>query len=191
VDIRHIIDNVVQRTMVLIAQLATAGGERAPLAHIADQVFLDLVTELEQQGMRRKVVADMFGLALRGYQKRVQRSSAADQEATLRDALLGWLSEREAVTREEILHGFRNDDGPAVRAILADLVDAGLVFLPQKASAENRPQQPHRLLAGSGGGCPAEFARAPGRARSIAWRRRASSICRRRTSSPSSTRSCG
>jgi hypothetical protein len=33
-----LIDAIVRQTTVLIAQLATAGGFRAPLAHIAEQV---------------------------------------------------------------------------------------------------------------------------------------------------------
>ena len=33
---------------------------RAPLAHVANQVFLDLANELEAQGVSRKVSADMF-----------------------------------------------------------------------------------------------------------------------------------
>jgi len=48
--------------------------QRVPWAHevgvrlshkIADQVFRDLTTELERQGVSRKVSADMFGMGLR------------------------------------------------------------------------------------------------------------------------------
>jgi hypothetical protein len=59
--------------MVLIAQLATSGGARAPLAHVAGQVFLELVRELEAQGVSRKIGADMFGLGLRSYQRKINR----------------------------------------------------------------------------------------------------------------------
>ena len=58
-ETRIVIDAIVQQTTLLIAQLATSAGIRAPLAHLADQVFLDLGRELEQQGLSRKVVADM------------------------------------------------------------------------------------------------------------------------------------
>ena len=57
----------------LIAQLATAGGARTPLARIANQVFVELAEELEGQGLSRKVTADMFGISLRSYQRKVQR----------------------------------------------------------------------------------------------------------------------
>jgi hypothetical protein len=62
-----LIDNIFRQTTVLIAQLATSGGVRAPLAQLADRVFLDLARELDQQGISRKVSADMFGMALRSY----------------------------------------------------------------------------------------------------------------------------
>ncbi len=60
-----LIDSIVRQVTVLIAQLATSGGIRAPLSHVANQVFLDLARELEEQGVSRKVSADMFGMALR------------------------------------------------------------------------------------------------------------------------------
>ena len=44
-----LIDAIVQQTMVFIAQLATAGGVRAPLVHVASQVFLDLTGELAER----------------------------------------------------------------------------------------------------------------------------------------------
>src|SRR5687768_7502850 len=68
-----LIDAIVHQTTVLIAQLSTASGIRAPLSHVADQVFLELSREIEAQGVSRKVAADMFGLAIRTYQKKVQR----------------------------------------------------------------------------------------------------------------------
>lgn len=67
-----LIDNIVRQATVLIAKLA-ASSVRAPLAHIANQVFLELANELSAQGISRKVSADMFGMALRSYRRRVQR----------------------------------------------------------------------------------------------------------------------
>jgi hypothetical protein len=54
-NVQLLIDSVVRQTTVLIAELATSGGLRAPLAHVADQVSLDLASELERQGVSRKV----------------------------------------------------------------------------------------------------------------------------------------
>lgn len=67
VNVKVLIDAIVRQNMVLVAQLSTAAGLRAPLAHVANDVFLDLVAELESQGVRQRVIADMFGLALRSY----------------------------------------------------------------------------------------------------------------------------
>ena len=75
-----LVDSIVRQTTVLIAQLCTAAGVRAPLAQIADQVFLGLSRELETQGVGRKVAADMFGLALRSYQKKVQRLTESETQ---------------------------------------------------------------------------------------------------------------
>src|SRR5262245_26811669 len=87
-ETKHLIEGIVQQTTILIAQLSTAAGLRAPLAKLADQVFLSLARELEAQGVTRKVAADMFGLALRSYQLKVSRltQSASESERTLWEA---------------------------------------------------------------------------------------------------------
>jgi hypothetical protein len=50
-NVTLLIDSIVRQTTILLAELATASGMRAPLAHTANQVFLDLVKELKQQGI--------------------------------------------------------------------------------------------------------------------------------------------
>lgn len=129
-DSKLLIDAIVRQTTVLLAQLSTATGIRAPLAHIADQVFLDLAKEIEAQGVGRKVVADMFGLALRGYQKKVQRltESVTFREVSLWEAVLEHLDKGGAQTRRQLLERFRRDDADAVGAVLNDLVTTGLVY---------------------------------------------------------------
>ena len=47
-----LIDAIVHQTTVLIAQLSTAAGIRAPLAHVADQVFLELSRQKGCRGIR-------------------------------------------------------------------------------------------------------------------------------------------
>ena len=127
---RLLIDAIVQQTTVLIAQLSTAAGIRAPLAHIADQVFLELSREIERQGVSRKVAADMFGLALRGYQKRVQRlsESASVRDRTLWEAIYDFVSSEERVSRKRIGERFARDSAEHVAAVLNDLVSSGLIF---------------------------------------------------------------
>ena len=127
---RFLIDAIVQQTTVLIAQLSTAAGVRSPLAHVADQVFLSLAQEIERQGVSRKVVADMFGLALRTYQRKVQRleESASATGRTLWEAILDFVAEEGPVRRKEIFERFRSDEEIAVIAVLADLASTGLVY---------------------------------------------------------------
>ncbi|HVU03060.1 MAG TPA: hypothetical protein VHE30_14970, partial [Polyangiaceae bacterium] len=129
-NVRILIDGVVRQTTVLIAQLATAGGLRAPLAHVAGQVFLDLSKELEAQGLTKKVTADMFGMALRTYQRRTQRlaQSVTDRGRSLWEALLDYVQKEGVVTREQIFKRFRHDDEASLRGVLRDLTESGVLF---------------------------------------------------------------
>jgi len=133
-NVNLLIDAIVRQTTVLIAQLATTAGVRAPLAHVANQVFLDLASELKAQGLGHKVIADMFGMALRTYHARVQRlsESATDRGRSLWEAVLGYVQEQGQVTgsvrRAEILRRFRRDDEATVRGVLRDLTESGLIF---------------------------------------------------------------
>jgi hypothetical protein len=126
---KFLIDAVFRQTTVLIAQLSTAAGIRAPLAHIADRVFVDLAREIEAQGVGRKVVADMFGLALRTYQKKVQRltESASERDQTLWQAVLEELGSG-TKTRQALLERFVADGEAEVGAVLNDLLSSGLVY---------------------------------------------------------------
>ncbi len=129
-NVQILIDSIVRQVTVLIAQLATSGGIRAPLAHIANQVFVELANELTSQGISRKVSADMFGMALRAYIRKLRRlgEGRTDQGRTLWQAVLGFVREQPMVTRARLLERFERDGELEVSAILHDLVDSGLVF---------------------------------------------------------------
>jgi hypothetical protein len=129
--IAPLIHAIVRQTTILIAQLATARGLRAPLAHIANQVFLDLVTELERQGVSRKVSADMFGLGLRTYRRKIQQlnESSTERGRSLSEVVLEHVRDHGLVTRTEILLRFPDDDEALVRAVLHDLCESQLVFM--------------------------------------------------------------
>ncbi len=135
---RFVIDTIVQQTTILVAQLATAKGIRAPLSHVADQVFLELANSIEEQGVPRKVAADMFGMALRSYQLKVQRleESASERDRSLWEAVYDFIADNDVVQRAEVLTEFCYDDGASVRSILNDLVETGLVF--QSGSRRSR-----------------------------------------------------
>jgi len=125
-----LIEALVRQTTVLIATLATAAGQRAPLSRIADQVFGDLVRELNEQGVGHKVIADMFGMALRTYHERVARLAASDtdQGRSLWEAVFSHIERQGPLPRARVLHRFKKDDEATVRGVLRDLVESGLLY---------------------------------------------------------------
>jgi hypothetical protein len=129
VNIKLLIDGIVRQTTVLIAQLSTAAGSRAPLSRVTDEVFLSLAREIEAQGVGRQVVADMFGMALRSYQKKMQRltEGATQRDRTLWEAVLEFVTSQRP-TRGRVLERFARDGEKEVAAVLNDLVKSGLVF---------------------------------------------------------------
>lgn len=143
-DANLLIDAVVRQTTVLIAQLATSAGNRASLARTANQIFLNLVQELKRQGLGNKVIADMFGLALRTYHDKVQRLSESQtfRGRSLWEAVHQFIQEQDSVTQPQVLLRFGNDDERIVRSVLADLVDSGLASRTGKGDqATFRPCQ--------------------------------------------------
>jgi hypothetical protein len=127
--IELLIHAIVRQTTILIGQLATSGGARAPLAQVASQVFLDLVRQLERQGVSRKVSADMFGLGLRTYQRKIQRltESTTDRGRSLWAAVLDYVETRSPASRGDVLLHFAKDDETQVRSVLHDLSESGLI----------------------------------------------------------------
>jgi hypothetical protein len=93
-------------------------------------VFVELAREIENQGVGRQVVADMFGMALRSYQKKVQRltASATNRQRTLWEAVFEHV-EKEQPTRSRVFERFSGDGQREVAAALADLVRSGLIYV--------------------------------------------------------------
>jgi len=130
VNAHLLIDAVVQQTMVFIAQLATSGGVRAPLAHVAEQVFADLSRELTNRGVKKNVMADMFGMALRTYHRRVRELGESKTESgrSVWEAVLGFIRERGPVSGRDVLLRFAGDEPDIVTGVLSDLSQSGLVY---------------------------------------------------------------
>jgi hypothetical protein len=154
-----LIHAIVRQTTILIAQLATSGGVRAPLAQIANQVFIDLVRELERQGVSRKVSADMFGLGLRTYRRKIQRltESSTERGRSLWEVVLEFVRTRGLVTRWEILTRFTHDDEAQIRAVLRDLCESQLLFssgtgqsTSYRAASDDELATLRRVLRGEG-----------------------------------------
>jgi hypothetical protein len=123
-----LIHAIVRQTTVLIASLATASGQRAQLASLANMVFADLVRELQEQGLGSKLIADMFGMALRTYHRKVARLSDSRTVLgkSLWEAVLEYVQQHGPVLRSEVLRRFAGDDEATLRAVLQDLVESGL-----------------------------------------------------------------
>jgi hypothetical protein len=128
-NLKLLIDGLVRQTTVMIAQLSTTSGVRSPLSHVADQVFLQLSRELESQGVSRPVAADMFGMALRTYQKRISRATESGSALgfTLWEAIYSCIRQ-ETPTRARLMERFRQDGEREVASVLHDLVSHGLVY---------------------------------------------------------------
>lgn len=136
-NVANLIDAMVRQTSVLLAQLATSGGARAQLANTANQVFLDIVGALREQGLGSRVIADMFGLALRTYQERVRRLSESRtiRGKSLWEAVLEHIQVHGPLLRADVLQRFRYDDGESVRGVLRDLTHAGLIYRTGRGDA--------------------------------------------------------
>jgi hypothetical protein len=145
-----LIHAIVRQTMVLIASLATAAGQRAQLAALANQVFANLVRELREQGLGSKVIADMFGLALRTYHRKVARLGTSQSEGgrSLWEAVFSHIQQHSPLLRSELLQRFARDDEASLQAVLFDLVESGLVVCEGQDAAtvlrlsEGLPEDP-------------------------------------------------
>lgn len=163
-----LVDAIVRQSMVFIARLVTAEGSRSPLRRLADEVFVDVVRELDRQGLGERVSAELFGMALREFRRKVARltESVTRRGVTLCGALHGHLVERGASSRAELLAVFAADGAAAVHAVLDGLVDDGLVRrLGQGSDASYRAATAEELTElGLAGGVLA-----PATAASLVW----------------------
>jgi hypothetical protein len=125
-----LIQAIIQQTMVFLAQLATAGGVRSPLASVANQVFLDLSAELRNQGLSKNVIADMFGMTLRTYHRRMRELSQSHsvEGHSIWEAVLDFVRQSEPASGGEVHQRFARDDHDVVAGALNDLVSSGLCY---------------------------------------------------------------
>lgn len=136
-NVDPIIDAIVREMARLIAELATVAGQRAPLADVSDRLFVELVAALKARDVSGKVIADMFGVALRSYQAKMRRLSvnASARRRTLWEAVLDHIRDEVRIGRADVLFRFRYDDEATVRGVLNDLVESGLVYRTGRGGA--------------------------------------------------------
>ncbi len=125
-----LINAVVQQTTVFVAQLATSGGLRAPVAQLANQVFVDLANELRNQGLRKNVIADMFGMTLRTYHRKTSElaQSRSVEGRTVWEAVLEFIRQQQPVPGARIATRFAADERDVITGVLNDLVESGFCY---------------------------------------------------------------
>jgi len=124
-----LVDAIARQSLVFMSQVSSAEGAASPLRRAADEVFVGVVRELEEQGLGGKVIAGMFGLALRAYRQKARRlaESVTARGVTLWGAVHAFLTEGGEASRSEIRERFARDEKGTVRGVLDDLVASGLV----------------------------------------------------------------
>jgi hypothetical protein len=97
---------------------------------VANQVFADLTEQLSAQGVTKTVIADMFGMALSTYHRRVRAAaeSKTDVGRSVWEAILEFVRDEEPVSAATVLGRFARDDSAVVASVLKDLTDSGLVY---------------------------------------------------------------
>ena len=122
---------------VLVARLAVSKTHRAPLRNVGDLFFLGMADELQRQGVGRKVAADLLGMSLRAYQKRLQRVSvgARTTTPTLHQEVAAFLKGRGAISREEIATRFSRNDERVLASVLRDMVELGVMEMTTRGGA--------------------------------------------------------
>jgi hypothetical protein len=130
VNLQILINSIVQQTVVLLAHVATFGGSRTPLVQVADRVFLNLTEELSNQGVTKNVIADMFGMALRTYHRKIRAvaESQTDAGRSIWEAVLDHIRQKGPVSARQIQMRFQYDEPAVVASVLNDLGNSGIVY---------------------------------------------------------------
>lgn len=128
-SLTYLLDQAVRQSGVLLARLATVGGKRVTLAEVESKLFIAIAEELEHLGIGRKVGADMFGMALRSYVRKINRikRSHAPAGRSLWELVFAHVSEHAPVSRAELLLRFSHEDDVLLRGVLHDLVESGML----------------------------------------------------------------
>jgi len=142
---------ITRQAMKLVARLAIVHDRRSSLAKISDIAFLELNHELEILGLRKKVIADMFGLALRSYQQKVNRlqESTAWDLRSLWTSVYDYLNKAKQASRKTVFDRYSAADERVLSSILADLSTSGFLSKSEKGgdtiytvSADNMESKP-------------------------------------------------
>lgn len=132
-----LVDALVREAAALVAAAATHKGARTRLAGVEDRLFFGLAEELQELDVKRRVSADMFGMAPRAYIRKVRRveESATDQGRSLWAAVYEFVVQNERASWVDVSRRFSRDDEDVLRGVLRDLTETGLVIAEGRAGA--------------------------------------------------------
>ncbi|MFN3200585.1 MAG: helix-turn-helix domain-containing protein [Bradymonadia bacterium] len=132
-----LIEQIIHSTAVLLAEVSTMNGARTPLSDIFDLLFMDISAHLEQKGITRKVIADMFGMSTRTFQRRVHRiREFKPDEKTIWMSVIGYIHHSEGCGRQEIIDNFLQYDEGQIISILNDLIANNVIAKTDKGYTE-------------------------------------------------------
>lgn len=87
--------------------------------------------------IRRRVAADMFGMAPRAYLRKVRRAeqSVTDHGYSLWQAVYEFVASTSGIELSALIQRFHRDDEGVLRGVLSDLRDSGLVAVSGRGSS--------------------------------------------------------
>ncbi|MEM9068699.1 MAG: hypothetical protein AAGE52_09340 [Myxococcota bacterium] len=128
-DVRLLLELLLEGGGELVASLATAQGRRESLEHLEDLVFLHTTETLRRRGYSAKVITDLFGLSsLTSLRRKLRKikSGRLLRTRSLRQAILSRVAEGD-VDRQELLAHLKTRDAVIVKGVLRDLIDEGVI----------------------------------------------------------------
>lgn len=122
---------LVSQSARLIARIITLTNARPNLAHLQEDFFYELSVHLQNYGVPRRVAADMFGLAMRSYLRRIKKYndelSDREHQLSLWQIVYSKISESPDIQRQKLLDSFSFSHRDSVCSVLKHLCEAGLV----------------------------------------------------------------
>lgn len=122
---------LVSQSARLIARVITLTNARPNLAHLHEDFFYELSKHLQTYGVPRRVAADMFGLAMRSYLRRIRKYSNdldyREHQLSLWQIVYETISEKPGIQRQSLLDSFSFSQYDSVCSVLRHLCEVGLV----------------------------------------------------------------
>lgn len=129
IDANLLIRTLFELTAQMSVDVIHASGARPDLKHIMDEVFMTFAEQFHEIGLPRSVAADMFGLVVRSYLKRIQNyeENRGEVSQPLWKRILLLIAEEPNIDLETLLSRFPVGYVKSVKTSLNDLCDQGVL----------------------------------------------------------------